>query len=185
MPDRSSLTRQALTYTFLGFLGAFLIGLLLYRADLFQPTGPGFRFLSFGLAGALCYSTIVFRPLKSGRWEALGILVLVALADINLTGLRTVSQLVSRGLSFLAIGAAAWLYAAVYCRRLNFVPLGRTLIMAGLTGATFLAAAVIAGLIFPVLSFDSVLFWEVSQGFLIGLGLGAGLELAHWRLSRR
>ena len=181
MPDRSSLIPQALTYLVLGFAGALAMGLLFHGTGLIHPTHPAFRFLTLGLAGAVTYSVVVFGRRK---WYALLPLALITVVDVSLVGITTISQLGSRVFNFLAMGGAVYLYATVYCRHLNPALLGKTIIMAGLTGVTFLAAAFLSGLLFVVHSFDSVLFWEVSQGFLMGLGLGAGLELAHRLLMR-
>ena len=182
MQDRSSLLPQALTYAVLGLAGALAMGLLFHGTELFHPSHPALRFLTLGLAGAVTYSVVVF---GRHQWHALLPLVLISAVDASLIGISSISQLGARVLNFLAMGGAAYLYATVYCRHLNQAPLGKTLIMAGLTGVTFLAAAFLSGLLFAVHSFDSVLFWEVSQGFLVGLGLGAGLELAHRVLMHR
>lgn len=86
---------------------------------------------------------------------------------------------VGRSLHYLAIFAAALIYHKVYCRELGGVAMGKTFIMAGIVGFFFLVAALISGLLYTINSFDTDLYWEISQGFLLGFGLGAGLEIAH------
>ncbi len=84
----------------------------------------------------------------------------------------------------MAGALAAWVYTTWYHHRVGPALLERALLLAGLMALSFIIAAVALGLSFPVYSFDAEIFWQTSQGFFIGLVLGAGLELSEYIVRR-
>ncbi len=166
---------QALTTIALGTFCSALIGYLFNGTMIFAINQPPARFLFLGLGGSLVYTLAVYRTSRAAFMALLGLFMI----QTFLSGYLYLSEFVGRGLHYLAIFVAVLIYRKVYCRELGSVTMGKTFIMAGMVGFFFLVAALISGLLYRINSFDSDLYWDISQGFLLGLGLGAGLEIAH------
>jgi len=156
-----------------------LLGWLLYGPGVLDQ---GTQIYQFSLIG---FTAAVALVLIRARGLLLVPLLLLAMITLDVARLNSLTiALFTARVAYLMAGAlAAWLYAARYHQRIT-VPLGRALVLAGLMALSFIIAAVALGLGFPVYSFDAEIFWQTSQGFFIGLGIGAGLELSEYIVRR-
>lgn len=157
-----------------------MMGRLLFGPGVLEQ---GSQISWFGFLGFTAAVTIVLVRARGLLLVPLLLLAMIALDTARLDSL-TLALFTARVVYLLAGALAGWLYAARYHHRVGAAPLERALVLAGLMALSFIIAAVGLGLGFPVYSFDAEIFWQTSQGFFIGLGLGAGLELSEYIVRR-
>lgn len=157
-----------------------LVGRLLFGPGLLDQGTQLYWFCYVGFTAAV---TIVLIRAHGRLLVPLLLLAMIALDTARLDSL-TIALFTARVAYLLAGALAAWVYATRYHHSVGPAILERALVLAGLTALSFIIAAVVLGLGFPVYSFDAEIFWQTSQGFFIGLGLGAGLELSEYIVRR-
>jgi hypothetical protein len=158
--------------TIAGTAGAIIVGLLVYGSSVFNPTSPGFSFVSFGFSGALIFAFYHVR----GVSEAITASVIVSAVQFvagssYITMLRAI--LFSFGLNIPVVALAF-----IFERKLAAQKRIKVAVVALTYGAMF----VVLTLLVDALSAGSTglpatLFREnFLDGLLLGLGLGLGVE---------
>ena len=157
--------------TLTGTLGAIVAGLCVYGSAVFNPTSPGFMFVSFGFSGALIFAFYHVRGLSQS---------IAAAAVVSAAQFAAVSQFIttlraaifSFGLNFPVIALAF-----VFERKLS--PHGRwKFVVVGLTyGAMFVLLTLVSDFAFGMEGLPAQVFRDnLLDGLLLGTGLGIGIQ---------
>ena len=162
----------------LGLLGAVAAGLVVYRLEVFDPLSPAFKVLTLGstFAGMLA----LWRSSARGHTVALSAAyALFCLGFVSTHGWMT-------ALSGTAVGVGLLATTLVFDRLAARIPFGKFIIVGPMV-AILLAAAT------PMLEFrDLVPLGSINAiiaygqlGWILGMGVAAGVELSDWVLRPR
>ncbi|MCL4539217.1 MAG: hypothetical protein M1469_00915 [Bacteroidetes bacterium] len=164
----------------LAAVGSIIIGLLLFHQRIFDIGRGVFQFLSFGIIGSAVFSG--FRFLK--RWVAiLIVLLLVILSEILLMSAGR-ALLWQDVLYYAGLCGALGVFSDYYFPKLTDAVLNRLLVLSSLLAMSYVVVTVIIYLVYqsipsmPQVSLSQMIYYDLSQGFLIGLGIGGGIEVA-------
>ncbi len=183
--DGEKLKRFFITLLFCA-VGAVVIGLLLFQQRIFLAGRGAFQFLSFGIIGSAVLSG--FRYLN--RWIA--VVVVLVLVILNERLLISAGQAVlwQDVLYYAGLCAALIVSAKYYSPRLSRAVLDRLLVVSSLLAVSYAVVTVIIYLAYrsipsmPQVSLSQILYYDIAQGFIIGIGIGGGLELAEVVIRR-
>ncbi len=162
------------------------LGIFLFRSNAFNKLESGFQFVSFGVIGGIIYSSFRFL----GRLKAVGIAVLLLVLDEVLLHSTYWSFILDLTLHYIGLCAVLYVSTVYFFRKLHGAAFGRLLILGALMGILYLIVAIImyiAAKIVPSLPgvyLTQMIYYESAQGFLVGSGLGVGIELSEYFLSR-
>jgi hypothetical protein len=183
--DREKL-KQFLLVALLAAVGSILIGLLFFGRGIFDKNRVGFQFLSFGIMGGFLFSS--FRYLQ--KWIA-GLLIVVLLVANELVLHSGNWDFIWQDvLYYLGTASALLIFAAYYFPKLAGTFLGRLLALSSLAAVAFSIVTVIFYFIFlqnpsiPRFNLSQMIYYDLSQGFLLGFGLGLGIEAADFVIRK-
>jgi hypothetical protein len=163
-----------------------VIGFIFFQSAIFEINGSSFQFLTFGIAGGMIFSTFRFLSKQQAAFSIILLLVL----DLVLDRSTTWRFMLRDAIYYFGITAAIFLFAYYFFNKLRGVLLARILVLGSTIALSYLAITIILYLVFlpssngfsPDLS--QMIYFNLSQGFLIGLGIGIGIELAERALKR-
>jgi len=158
---------------FLGIAGSILVGFLLYGGRIFDSHLPHFQFVAFGIIGAVFYATLKYISLRA----ALVALLMLYIMQVITAGSTTFDWLLRDFVYVGGIGFAVHNFAAFTERELRGWRFGKFLAL-GLIMAIAYAAITSILCILTRTCIGAALFPSLIKGFLIGGGLGLGLEIA-------
>lgn len=179
--NRENIQRFSIT-AFLAALGSTLVGLVFFRQRIFVVGGGVFQFFSFGVVGGIVFSS--FRFLKG--WIADAIVVLLLVLNETVLILASRALIWQDVLYFAALCTALFVFSEYYFSRLAGVVLSRPLVLSSLLAVCYAVVTVILYFIYrinpvvPQVNFLQMVYYDLAQGFLIGFGIGAGIEAADY-----
>jgi len=159
----------------LGIAGSMLVGFLLHGNRIFDTHLPYFQFIAFGIIGAVFYATLKYISLRA----ALIVLVILYILQVITAGSTTFEWLLRDFVYVGGIGFAVHNFAAFTERELRGWRIGKFLAL-GLIMAIAYAAMTSILCILTRTCIGAALFPSLINGFLIGGGLGLGLEIAEF-----
>ncbi len=170
----------------LAALGSVVVGFIFFHARLFDIGRGGYQFLSFGIIGGAVFAAFRFFDKRNA---VLILLILVVLNEVllNATGRAVLWQDL---LYYAGLCAAVILFSEYYFRKLAEAALVRLPVLTSLLALNYLVVAVIIYLFYqsnpsvPQLNLSQIIYYDLAQGFLIGLGLGLGIEVAEYILKK-
>lgn len=166
----------------LAAVGAILIGLIFFGRGIFDTNRVGYQFLSFGIMGGFLFSS--FRFLK--KWIAAIIFVALLVLNEAVLHLGNWDFIWQDVLYFVAMSAALFISSEYYFPRLAETMFGRLLALSSLFAIGYIVVTVIFYFIFaanpaiPRFNLSQMIYYDLAQGFLVGFGLGAGIEAAEY-----
>ena len=155
----------------LGLAGSVIIGLMVYGTEVFITKSVGFSFVSFGLSGACIFAYYHIR----GLTESIAAAVVVSAIQFVLS----LSWVTTSNAAIWSFGVNLPIILLAFLFERKLAPLERfkPLIVAALFGAVFvlltLCIAVFTG---AAMLPGSVFRQNFTDGLLIGLGLGIGIQ---------
>jgi len=168
--------------TIFAAIGTIILGFIFLRSAVFEMNISASQFITFGIIGGVIFSTFRF---LSKRQAAIAILLLFVL-DMLLQH-STVWRLVLRDiLCYLGFIIALFIFTYYYFDKLRQVVIGRILVLSSVIALNYV---IITGILYSVFrvsaeKFDlnllQMVYFNLAQGFLIGLGLGTGIEVAEY-----
>lgn len=169
--------KTILIFAVTGIVCCTVLGFIFFGSDVFNTRSPMFQFPVYGFVGSVAF--ILFK-LKSYR-DALFILVLVFLLEYLLTGSR---YLLTHLIYFSSVVLGVYLFLRYFYNRIRRIKYAGPLILAGIFGLLFVADMLLLSIIY---SHGEVKFLPLKTmpiGFLIGLGVGIGIELSEYIKAR-
>lgn len=164
-------------FTFTGTLTSVLIGITFFGLEVFQPQSPFFQFLVYGIIGSISF--ILF---KLNRYrDALFILSLLFLFEILWLGSKFP---ITHLLYYLSITSGLFIFYKYFFVQTQTIKYARPLILASILALLFVVVFFALKLIYAPGSGKLLPFKNMPVGFLIGIGLGIGIELAEHLHSR-
>lgn len=170
----------------LAAVGAIVVGLVFFNRGIFDANRVGYQFLSFGIIGGILFSSFHFlRKWISG-------IIFLALLVLNeaLLHLGNWDFIWQDVLYFVAMSAALFVFSEYYFRRLSTTLLSRLFALSSLFAIGYIIVTVVFYFIFtanpavPRFNLSQMIYYDLAQGFLVGFGLGAGIEGAQFVIKK-
>ncbi len=178
--------KEFLLTALLAAVGAIVMGLIFFGHGIFDKNRVGFQFLSFGIVGGFLFAS--FRYLK--LWIAAIIFVALLALDEAVLHSGNWDFVWQDVLYFVAVSASLFAFARYYFARLGGAVLGRLLTLSALVAAAYIIVTIAFYFIFlgnpmiPRFNLSQMVYYDLAQGFLLGSGLGAGLEVADFVIRK-
>lgn len=169
--------RKILIFTIISTILSTLIGLFFFGTEVFQSKSPFFQFIVVGFE---CSLSFVLFELNRYR-EAIFILIIVFLFDYMWFGSK---YPVTHFIYFLSVVVCAFLYIKFFYRQAKMLKLYRPLVLSSLLGIMFVIDYYILLVIYGSGPGKLLPFKNMPIGFLIGLGVGIGIETSEYLLDR-
>lgn len=159
--------------TIVGVAGSVTLGLMMHGIDVFGPSRADFAFVAFGASGAFILAVYHVRGLSNAITAAVSIsAVQFIVASVWLPTLNAVIW------SFGVNVPVVWL-AFLFERKLATFHWGKFVVVGIVYGAMFVLLTLLVGVLRNMETMPPVVFREnFFDGFLIGLGLGLGVQAA-------
>ncbi len=178
--------KQFLLMALLAAVGSILVGVAFFGHNIFDKNRVGFQFLSFGIIGGFLFSS--FKYLK--LWIAGVVVVLLLVLNEALLHSGNWDFIWQDILYYVAVSVSLFIVARYYFPKLAGVVLARLLAVSSLMSVTYIIVTVIFYFVFlgnpsiPRFNLSQMVYYDLAQGFLLGLGLGAGIEAADYVLRK-
>ena len=157
--------------TFTGVAGSAIVGLMSYGSDVFNVASPGFLFVSFGLSGAFIFSFYHMRGLAETITAA------VVVSVIQFVGASPFITMLNAGIWSFGVNIPMVVLAFIFERKLGPLKQAKFIVVALTYGAMFVLLTLIVSWVSASGSLPATLFRQnFTDGLLIGLGLGVGIE---------
>jgi hypothetical protein len=161
-----------------GSVSCILLGILFFGFDVFNSKSPFFQFVAYGIIGSVSFILFNWKKYR----DAIFVLVLLYLFNILLFGTK---YLLTGLLYFLAVIAGSYIYSAYFFNQAKNIKTSRPLILAGIYAILFLIVTLLLVFIYEPTAGKLFAIKNMPIGFLIGLGLGIGIELSDYIISQR
>lgn len=168
-------SKQILWTTILGTVVCLAIAVLFFGTNINDLQQPTVYFLLLGFAGSL--SLALFRQKKVRDVIYINILIYVLFAIVA-SFLRPITALILL-IYYAALIGAIYFFSKSFDAKLPQSIFIRPLLLAGLIGLLFIIANFIHGLMFIDRFHIGFLLRNMPIGFLVGLGVGIGSEIAN------
>ena len=162
----------------MGTICCLIVGLCFFGLKIFASHNSAFQFITGSLSGSIFFSLLKFRNTR----DAFLILILIYLADLVFLG--TFLYPLSHLFFFGAVGSALYVFFHFFESMFKELKFGGFLIIACLFALTYFLSVVILRVIYHPLVFHIGIFYNLYFGFLMGLGLGVGIDLSRIVNSR-
>ena len=168
---------SVLIFTVTGTVTCILTGITFFGLEVFETKSPFFQFLVYGIIGSISF---IFFKLKRYR-DALFILILLFLFDILWIGSKfPITHLIY----YLSVISGLFIFSKYFFIQTVTIKYARPLILASILALLFVVGFFTLKLIYASGQGKLLPFKNMPVGFLIGLGLGIGVELSEYLLSR-
>jgi hypothetical protein len=163
----------AISIILLGSLFTIILGYLYKSSSIFITTDPGFQFVHYGICGSILLTLIHVSDYKNFIIGACALL-LMTLILFRITSLKIIFI---RFIFLAAYAAAIFIYHYYYYNKLIKLPFGKFIPLSALLFIANLILALIYGLFVQELNNREIQIAQALFGFMIGTGIGLGLEL--------
>lgn len=178
--------KQFVLFSICAAVASIVMGLIFFGDAIFVEMRTAFQFLSFGIAGGILFSS--FRILK--KWMAAIVFVALLLMNEVIVHRADTYFIWQDALYFVALSAALFVFAQYYFSRLSNAVFGRVLALSSLVAGGYVVVTVIFYLVFaadpsmPRFALPQMIYYDLAQGYLLGFGLGAGIEAGGFVIKR-
>lgn len=164
---------KLLLITIIGVAGSVTLGLMMHGIDVFGPSRPDFAYVAFGASGAFILAIYHLRGLSNTITAAVCIsAVQFVVATVWLPTLNSVIW------SFGVNLPVVWL-AFLFERKLATFHWGKFAVVGIVYGVMFVLLTLLVGVLRSMEAMPALVFREnFLDGFLIGLGMGLGVQAA-------
>lgn len=165
-------------FSITGTITCLLLGVTFFGVEVFDTRSPFFQFVIYSIIGSLSF--ILFH-LERYR-EAIFILVLLFLFGIIWLGSK---YPLTHTLAYLSVIIGMYIYSRYFFTQIQTIKYSRPLILASIFAILFVMVTFILTLVYHANQGKLLPFKNMPAGFLIGLGLGMGIELSEYLISQR
>ena len=162
----------------MGTICCLIVGLCFFGLKVFVFKDPASQFLIVGLTGSIFYSLLKFRSVI----DAILIMILLYLANLLIFG--TARFLLTRLIFFIGVSGALFVFHRYFEDKIKELKFGKFLTVASLFTIMYFVCTIVLQIIYNSANFKTELLYNLDLGFLIGLGLGIGIELSN-RINTR
>jgi len=157
--------------TIIGVAGSVTLGLMMHGSDVFGPSRAEFAFVAFGASGAFILAIYHLRGLSNTITAAVSVSALqFAVSTVWLPTLN--SAIWSFGVNLPVV----WL-AFLFERKLATFHWGKFAVVGVVYGVMFVLLTLLVGVLRSIDAMPALVFREnFFDGFLIGLGMGLGVQ---------
>ncbi len=170
----------------LAAVGAIIVGLAFFGRGIFDTNRVGYQFLSFGIMGGFLFSSFQF--LK--KWIAAIVFVALLVLNEAVLHLGNWDFIWQDVLYYLAMSVSILVFTWYYLPRFAGSVMGKLLTISSLFAISYGIVTVVFYFIFisnpaiPRFNLSQMLYYDLAQGFLVGFGLGAGIEVADYVIAK-
>lgn len=165
-------------YAALGLFSCLVTGYLFAGNRIFVNTNPPFQFVIYGLAGAILFSLLKFSTLRNFLYGA----ALLLLLEIIRGKVKDEGILFARFVYFAGIAISIYLYSQLFDAPLKSLKFGKFLSLGGTVAAVNFVLAWFWGSLWNIFikpaNIRELILEQTFIGFMIGIGLGIGFEIA-------
>jgi hypothetical protein len=171
MKNVLSLLWKLALITVIGLAGSITLGLMMHGSNVFDPLGPAFAYVAFGLSGAFIFAFYHVRGLSNTVAAAVSVSALqFAIATVWMPTLNSIIW------SFGVNLPVVWL-AFLFERKLSSFHWGKFVVVGVVYGTMFVLLTLLVGVLKSVTSMPAAIFRDnFVDGLLIGLGMGLGVQ---------
>jgi hypothetical protein len=175
--EHQTLTKFIITVV-LGTVCCLIVGLCFFGLKVFVFNTPASQFLIVGLTGSIFYSLLKFRSVR----DAILIMILLYLANLLIFG--SARLVLTRLFFFAGVSSVLFVFYRYFENRIKELKFGKFLTVASLFTIMYFVCTIVLQIIYNSANFKMELFYNLDLGFLIGLGLGIGIEFSNVINSR-
>jgi hypothetical protein len=165
-------------FTILGSITCLLMGIIFFGFEIFEIRSTLFQFVVYGIIGSISF--ILFH-LKRYR-DAIFILVLLYLFEIIGLGFK---YPLTHTLGYLSVIISMYIYSKYFFTQTQTIKYSRPLILASIFAILFVIVVLVLTFYYQAGQGKFLPFKNMPVGFLIGLGLGLGIELSEYLIAQR
>lgn len=171
MKDFLSLLWKLVLITAIGLAGSVTLGLMMHGSNVFQPNGPEFAYVAFGLSGAFIFAFYHVRGISNTVTAAVSVsAVQFVIATVWMPTLNSIIW------SFGVNLPVVWL-AFLFERKLSVFHGGKFIVVGVVYGTVFVLLTLLVGVLQSVSTMPASVFRDnFVDGLLIGLGMGLGVQ---------
>ena len=169
MKERPLLT--AGLYIATGTAASIAAGLIFFGLRIFDANSPLFQIIVYGLAGSSAF--ILFRMQRYR--DAVFFLLIIFILDLFIFNFKFP---LNRTLYFLTAVAGAYIFIRYFYHQCSAVRYARPILLGGIYAILSVVVVIIVSLVYNKGEGGLFPFINMPIGFLVGLGLGGGFELA-------
>lgn len=178
MKSKRQIVTKFMITVVMGTICCLIVGLCFFGLKVFVFNNPASQYLIIGLTGSIFYAVLKFRNLR----DAILIMILLYLANLLIFG--SARLLLTRLVFFAAVGIALYVFFHFFEAEMKGLKFGEFLIIASSFAVMYVIVTLILQIIYNSTNFKMELLYNLDLGFLIGLGLGIGIELSN-RINTR
>jgi len=173
MKNLFALLLKIVLITFIGVAGSVTVGLMMHGVDVFNPSRVEFAYLAFGASGAFIFA--IYHVLGLSNTITAAVCVSAIQFIVASVWIPTLNAVIW---SFGVNMPVVWI-AFLFERKLATIRRGRFVVVGIVYGVMFVLLTLIVGILRNIGPLPAVLFREnFLDGFLIGLGMGLGIQAA-------
>ena len=157
--------------TIIGLAGSVTLGLMMHGSDVFGPSRADFAYVAFGASGAFILAIYHLRGLSNSITAA--VCVSAVQFVVSTVWLPTLNSAIwSFGVNLPVV----WL-AFLFERKLAAFHWGKFVVVGFVYGVMFVLLTLLVGVLSSINTVPAMVFREnFFDGFLIGLGMGLGVQ---------
>ena len=154
-----------------GWLSCVLCSIIFFGVRTLEIDNPLFIFVKAGCLGSVAFALFIQNRIR----DAVFLLILLSIFEVVLFGLK---HPVTHLLFIIALIMLLYFFARRVYKKLSFYKIVRPRIIAGKMAISFICITVIVHLLYAPAWERLFLFENMPIGFMIGISLGIGFELA-------
>ncbi len=156
------------------------IGFAVYGGRVFDSQHPAFGFIVYGAIGGIIFSSFRYMPSPAPP------VVIVMAAGLNaaISQLTDWMQIYIKVLFVAAIAGAIYVFEKKYFERLQQMRIARIMVFASLIAVAYIVVALVLDATLLAsskgvgLTVHGDVYYNLADGFFLGIGLGLGSELS-------
>jgi len=158
----------------MGTVGSTFFGILTFGKEVFNPDLPGLQFPAFGAIGSA-----VFALLKYGRQrDAVFVAIILGFFNVVIVDFRDMTFMITYIVYFISVYLSILLFVKKFYLSLKVNIVARPLVLSSILAIAFEICTIICWNIFSHDVPKLYILRNMPIGFLIGLGIGGGIEVA-------
>jgi len=159
--------------------GCIILGLVFLGTRVLDPTSPLFGFVVFGVVGGVSFALFDERKYRDAAYVLLLLYLILFLTQSTEIAIVYL-------IYFVVVVTGTFLFVHFFFFRIDSLPIARPFVFAAILAIGVAFGTAVQWLIFARSDGTSFSIWRnIPLGFMIGLGLGLGVELAEYLRKER
>jgi hypothetical protein len=179
MDKRDEILYHSMLIILLGTLCNFALGVLFFGWHV-QEYAFQVQFVVMGLVGSCFFAAVKFSQLR----DAILLLLLLYLLYVILFRINRLDSLLGHACFFAGVGGALHLFHVFVEAKLQRLKVGKFFVLALMIAVMYASAPAIVGMVLSQSDLMDEIAKTFAIGFIVGSGLGIGIELSEMIISQ-